>query len=105
MSGFFENDLFSARLAYNWRSDYMIRDVGAYANRRHEDFGTLDFSSKWFVTDNITVNFDVLNITEETAEHTGANKGFTSNSGFTEGFPVYAYETPRRFILGLSARF
>ncbi len=44
-------------------------------------------------------------ITEEEAEQTGNNNFFTSNSGFTEGFPVYTYETPRRFILGVSARF
>jgi iron complex outermembrane receptor protein len=105
LSGYYENNLFQARLSYNWRSEYMIRDVGAYANRLHEDYGTLDFSSAWFVTDNITVNFDVINITEEEAEQTGNNNFFTSNSGFTEGFPVYSYETPRRFILGVSARF
>jgi iron complex outermembrane receptor protein len=105
LSGYFENDLFQARLSYNWRSEYMIRDVGAYANRLHEDYGTLDFSSAWFVTDNITINFDVINITEEEAEQTGNNNFFTANSGFTEGFPVYSYETPRRFILGVSARF
>lgn len=105
LSGYFENDLFQARLAYNWRSEYMIRDVGAYANRLHDDFGSLDFSSSWFVTDNITVNFDVINITEEDAEQFGNNQSYSPNSGFTEGFPLYAYETPRRFVLGIAARF
>ena len=105
MSGYFENDLLQARLAYNWRSEYMIRDVGAYANRLHDDFGSLDFSSAWFVTDNITINFDVINITEEDAEQFGNNQSYSPNSGFTEGFPLYAYETPRRFVLGISARF
>lgn len=104
ISGYFENDLFAVRLAYNWRSEYMIRDVGAYGNRLNEEYGTMDFSSKWFVTENITVNFDVINITEETAEQTGNNVQHDRN-GFTEGFPVFAYETPRRFLLGVSARF
>lgn len=104
VSGYFENDMFQVRLAYNWRDEYMIRDFGAYGNRLHDDFGTWDFSSKWFVTDNIILNFDVINITEEEAEQFGNNVVHDRN-GFTEGFPVYAYEMPRRFILGVSARF
>ena len=28
--GFWENDMFSARAAYNWRSEYMIRESGFY---------------------------------------------------------------------------
>ncbi len=105
LAGWYENDFTQLRLAYNWRSDYMIRDVGAYANRRHDDYGTMDFSSRWFVTDNIILNFDVLNITEEDAVHTGANQFYTANSGFTDGFPVYSFETARRILLGISVRY
>ena len=104
ITGYFENDLFHARLSYNWRSEYMIREVGAYGARLHDDFGTLDFASSWYVTDNITIDFDIINLTEEEVEQFG-NNAMPTQGGRTRGFPLYFYETPRRFVLGVSARF
>ncbi|HEX3141458.1 MAG TPA: TonB-dependent receptor, partial [Rhizobacter sp.] len=36
MVGYFENNSYSARLAYNWRSEYMVRENGWYGNRMHD---------------------------------------------------------------------
>ena len=105
ITGYFENNLFQARLAFNHRSEYMIRDIGAYANRLHDDFGSLDFSGSWFVNDNFTVNLDVNNILEEDVRQFGNNASPTPNSGFTGGFPLYEYETARRITLGVGFRF
>ena len=64
--GYYETDTYSARLAYNWRSEYMIRELpGFYGNREHQSYGTLDFSANYSVTDNIDVTFEAVNLTEE----------------------------------------
>ena len=73
--GFYENDTFSARLAYNWRSEYIIREApGWYQNREHDDFGTLDFSSTWSATDYLDVTFEAANILEEDSIQTGVSQ-------------------------------
>ncbi|WP_308366489.1 MULTISPECIES: TonB-dependent receptor [unclassified Microbulbifer] len=105
LTGYYENDLFSVRLAYNWRSEYMIRETGSYGNRLHDDFGTLDLSALWHVTDNIDVKLNATNLLEEDATQYGNNAEITPGSGFTSGFPLYEYEYARRIDLGVSARF
>ena len=63
--GFYENDDFSARLAYNWRSEFIIREApGWYGNREHQDYGQLDFSATYSVTDYLGVTFEGINLTE-----------------------------------------
>jgi len=105
LTGYYENDMFQARLSYNWRSEYMIREVGSYGNRLHDDFGSLDFSSSMHVTDNIDLKLDVINITGESSHQYGNNNYQTNYSGFAEGFPLYEYEQARRIVLGASVKF
>lgn len=40
--GYWESSTCSARLAYNWRSKYMVRETGDYSNRMHDDHGSRD---------------------------------------------------------------
>ena len=104
-TAYYEADSFQARVSYNYRSKYMLREVGAYGNRLHKAFGTVDLSASWFVTDQITVNFDVNNLFEQSAEQFGNNAQYSPNSGFTRGFPLYEYEAARRMTLGLSFKY
>lgn len=108
-TGYFENDTFSVRLAYNFRSAYMLREIGSYGNRLHDDFGSLDFSSSWNVTDNITVKLDANNLLAARDKQFGNNAAPDSNdghaSGFTKEFPVYEYETSRNISLGVNFKF
>ena len=111
MSVYFENDAVDARLSYNWRSEYMIRESGSYGNRLHEDFGTLDFSGTLFLTDNVELTLDVNNILEEGSIQTGNNADSANNGaggatgGFERGFPLYEYQMSRNIALGVSFRF
>lgn len=60
---FYEKDGLQLRAAYNWRSDY-LRSSGADAggNRIYvEGAGNLDFSGGYDVTDNLSLNFQVVN--------------------------------------------
>ncbi|HEX5788272.1 MAG TPA: TonB-dependent receptor [Woeseiaceae bacterium] len=105
VSGYFENELLQLRLSYNDRSDYMIRETGAYGNRLHDDYSSLDFSGAWFVTDNLTLTLDATNLTEETSHQFGNNTTPTPNSGFTGNFPLFEYEMARTITVGLDFRF
>ncbi|WP_076407841.1 TonB-dependent receptor [Shewanella sp. UCD-KL12] len=105
VTGYFENDLFQVRLAYNWRSEYMIREQGSYGNRLHDAFGSLDLSAIWHVTDYLDIKLDGNNLLEEGSVQTGNNNFQTNRSGFTAGFPTFEYEMARRITLGASLRF
>ncbi len=106
--GFYENDTFSARLAYNWRSEYMLREAPKwYYNRQHEAYGTLDFSTSWSATDYLDFTFEVANILEEDSLQTGAYKaGEGPGAGDLElAFPSWSFEGEATMKLGVSVRF
>ncbi|PHZ84827.1 TonB-dependent receptor [Paremcibacter congregatus] len=104
-TAYYESERFQVRGAYNYRSAYMLRETGAYGNRLHEAFGSVDLSAAYFITDEITVNLDVNNLFEETSKQIGNNAQNTPNSGFTPDFPVFEYNTARRITLGVSYKF
>ena len=104
-SAFYENETFSARVSYNYRSEYMLREEGAYGNRLHDGFGSVDLSGVYHVTENIDLKLDVINLTGESSEQFGNNQMQTNASGFADGFPLYAYEMATRVNAGISVRF
>jgi iron complex outermembrane recepter protein len=68
---YWENDQFSARLAYNWRSDYFLQGgltiTGAEA-RQVAPRGQLDFIARFNVTDDIIITgraFNILDVVYE----------------------------------------
>ncbi|WP_269531196.1 TonB-dependent receptor [Chitinimonas sp. BJYL2] len=106
--GYYENQTYSARLAYNWRSKYMIRE-GAfwYGDRMHDDYGTLDASFGWNVTNNLKLSLEITNLLEEDDVQYGA--AAASNTAIKDplraGFPAWSFEGERTIKLGLSAKF
>lgn len=104
-TGYYESQDFQARLSYNYRSKYMLRETGAYGNRQHKSYGSLDASASYFVTDQIAVNVDVVNILNAKSYQVGNDATDTPNGGFNRGFPVYQYEQPRRIIFGVSFKY
>ncbi|GAB3018183.1 TonB-dependent receptor [Bowmanella dokdonensis] len=105
ITGYYENDQFQIRLAYNWRDQYMLREVGSYGNRLHDDYGTLDLGAVYHLTDNVDLKLDVNNITEEGSKQFGNNNFPSFYNGFARGFPVFEYEQARRITAGVSVRF
>lgn len=65
--GFYENENFSTRLAYNFRSEYMLnsRDVIGKRPVYNKDRGVLDFSFTYTFENNIKAGFDINNLTDE----------------------------------------
>lgn len=105
VTGYYETEQFQVRISYNWRSEYMLRESGSYGNRLHDDFGSLDMSAVYHLTDNIDLKIDANNITEESSVQTGNNNYQTNYSGFARDFPLYEYEMARRITVGASVRF
>jgi TonB-dependent receptor len=65
--GFFENDKWSVRLAYNWRDEYLTnRNFAGQVNPEYvEAYGQWDGNVSYNVTDQLTVTFEGINMTDE----------------------------------------
>ncbi len=62
--GFYETDKYQVRLAYNWRSEFL---QSLHDNEPHfvKAYGQFDLSASYNLTQNITLTFDGINITDE----------------------------------------
>jgi iron complex outermembrane receptor protein len=107
--GYWENDVYSARAAYNWRSEYMIRETGYYGNRMHDDYGSLDLSLGWNITDSLSLTFEAANLLKEDDVQYGAAEAYTTAYGMKtpllEGFPAWSFEGEATYMLGASYKF
>ena len=105
--GFYEMDDFSARVAYNWRSEYMIRELpGFYGNREHQAFGTVDLSANYNITEYLGVTFEVVNLLEEDSVQLGvAPDGADVKPELKNGYPAWSFEGEARYKVGLNLRF
>lgn len=64
--GFYENERFSLRLAYNWRDEFLSGFDQFSAPVFTAKYKQLDANLSWFASENLTVFAEALNITEET---------------------------------------
>ena len=103
--GYFENDRFAARLAYSWRSKYMVRETGWYGNRMHDDIGSLDLSLGWNITKNLRLSFEAINLTKEDDVQYGAGNAAAQRASLRNGFPAWSFEGETTYQVGLSAKF
>lgn len=96
--GFYDKDGFQARIAYNWRDDFLLNtDQFHSANEPQftEAYGQVDFSVSYEINDNISLTLDGLNITEET----------TRRHGRFENQFLAAENFGSRYSLGVRAKF
>jgi TonB-dependent receptor len=104
---FYETDVWSARLAYNWRSEFLLTDkddIYPYNPIWGEDTGQLDGSVFYnFVNldmvSNLKVGLQMVNITDEVTK--------TSSQFDYEGsrFPRTAFRNDRRYTLAVRFEF
>ncbi len=68
--GFYENDKWQVRLAYNWRDDFYNGIAGASSGTpgpvNVEAYGQWDFSARYNINENMQVFLEGINVTEET---------------------------------------
>lgn len=103
--GYYETDKYSARLAYAWRSKYMVRENGWYGNRMHDDIGSLDLSLGWNINKNLRLSFEALNLTKEDDVQFGAGNAAAQRPSLRDGFPTWSFEGETTYYVGLSAKF
>lgn len=72
--GFYDKNGLQARLAYNWRDDFL----NSYAGYT-EAYGQLDASISYDINDNLTVSMEALNLTDEDTRTYVRNTGMTSS--------------------------
>jgi len=64
--GFYEDDRFSARLAWNWRDEFVSGFDQFDSPIFVEEYGQWDANFSWYATENLTIFVEGLNLTEET---------------------------------------
>lgn len=90
VTGYFENNQFSARLAYSYRSSYKA-GVDRGASQHVDSAPSLAASVNVKLTDQLTLTFDALNLTNETIKMYAENKDQ----------PRAFYSNGRTFYVGL----
>ncbi len=94
LTGYYETDLVSARMSYNYRSKFFI-DIDRAAPLNQASLASLDGSLGINVTDNVTLTADAVNLTNEKIEQ---------YSG-TPDRPRAIYDNGRQFYVGARLKF
>ncbi|MGQ8364984.1 TonB-dependent receptor [Glaciecola sp. 1036] len=92
---YYETDNYGARISVNKRDDYLTDFTGSNGNVAHGTTGPtqVDFSSFYNVSENLTVTFEVINLTDE------YERLFTTGDGTLNLMREYNH-TGRQFFLG-----
>ena len=84
----------SARLAWNWRDEFLNQlnrpNSGTRDPEFVDDFAQWDLNLGYDLTDNLSFTFEAINLTEEEIRHFGR----------TKNQPFFIQELDRRFLLG-----
>ena len=91
--GFYENSKFSARVAYNWRGEFLTGrfDGTGGANPIYvEPYGQVDVSLGYKLTEKLSVQFEAINL----------NDAITRSHERTKEELVGVTQTGRRFLIG-----
>lgn len=95
--GFYENDVWSVRAAYNWRGEFLAATGDGNGNNPvyTEPYGQVDASIGYKLGKNLTLQLDLLNL----------NDGYIRQHGRTDEMLVSAIQTGRRYLIGARYRF
>lgn len=99
LSAYYENDVVSARLSYNFRSEY-FKQLQAGGNLFRDEQTQWDLTSSYYLSENITLRAEILNLTEETVVDY-----WEDNDGLGQRVPEAEFENGRRFYLGASLKY
>lgn len=95
--GFYDKDGLQVRIAYNWR-DSFLASIGDSAGSNPvytEDYGQVDASVSYDLTDNLTLSLEALNLTDETQRQFSRHENLVRNY----------WETGARYNLGVRYNF
>jgi iron complex outermembrane receptor protein len=99
LQAYFENAAFSARLAYNRRSDYgigfVVAGTATQGLHKYRGSGTLAMSLAWRINKNLSITLDGNNL----------NDPVRSTYFITGNAPGYWHQSGRQFFLNLRAKY
>lgn len=96
---YFDNGKLDAKLSYAWRERYLAQTADDFGEPRFmDDYGQLDFSANYSYSDNLQVQFQLLNITDENM----VAKTFNQNAGY---LPYGVTDLNRRALVGVRYSF
>jgi TonB-dependent receptor len=95
--GIFENDKWSGRLAYNWRGEFLTSTFDAAGpNPQYvEPYGQLDLSLGYNISEKLSLQFEAINLTNET----------TRSHGRAKEMAEYVTQTGARYMVGARYKF
>ncbi|MEE4164053.1 MAG: TonB-dependent receptor [Woeseiaceae bacterium] len=97
--GYYDKNGLSVRLAYNWRDKFLAgtgqANVGAVPPTYTNEYEQWDMSANYWITDNLQVFTDIINLTDETIHVYGRSDLQT----------LFATQTGRRYNIGLRYKF
>lgn len=95
LTGYFENDWLSARLSYNYRSEW-YDGVSEFGSEMYiDDYGQLDASITFTVWEDLDLVLEGINLTDEELEHFHIDSGRKAR----------LYENGARYVVGVNYRF
>ena len=92
-SVFFENDDVSARVAFNWRDEWI--GAGSSQVEQNDEYKQVDASLTWHAMENLDITVEGVNLTNEVVESYDTNYNLTQNT----------VEFGSRYYLSASYRF
>jgi outer membrane receptor protein involved in Fe transport len=97
--GFYDKNGIQARIAYNWRDQFLTSTTGVSGIVNNplyvEEFGQVDFNVSYDFTKNFTVLVEGINVLDETGRTVGRSAAYTN----------FATQTGRRFNIGARYNF
>lgn len=94
ITGYYENDLFSVRMAYTWRSEYLARGLSVGNRSYVDDTAQLDAAFVYHATEYLDITLEGVNLTNEVIYEYQPNNDISVHS-----------ETGARYFLGAKVRF
>ncbi|MFQ3210051.1 MAG: iron complex outermembrane receptor protein [Colwellia sp.] len=105
VGGFYENEDFTARVAYTWRDDYFVA-LTEFGPQFRNDSGSLDAQVSYNVTENITLKVEAVNLTNEIFSNYLIQDGDVANAPQNGSRAVSSEaENGRRFYVGMNFKF
>lgn len=83
---FFERGPIQARIAYNWRDEFLLS--AGQEPTFTEDYGQVDLSASYDISDTLSVFFEGLNVTDETTRRHGRSSRYLNRA--SSSGPRYA---------------
>ena len=95
LSGYYENKFMSARLSYNYRTEY-YNGISAFGSEYFTDsYGQFDASMSFSLNQEIDLVLEAVNLSNETVEQYHID----------QGNPSSRYENGRRFVVGINLNY